>query len=110
MTISESELAALINDYKNCINLTQKYSNESEVIQLAYELQAGSYTEIALQQSEIHEKFCVEISTQINSFCNLSEQNSLLEVGIGEGNSILGISSFLISVENILELIYHFQD
>ena len=95
MTISESELAALINDYKNGINLTQKYSNESEVIQLAYELQAGSYTEIALQQSEIHEKFCVEISTQINSFCNLSEQNSLLEVGIGEGNSILGISSFL---------------
>ena len=95
MNINESMLNEMVEDFKNGINLTQKYGNDPETIEIAYELQSGSYTEVAKRDAEIHEKFFSEVANHINSFSDLSQISTLLEVGVGEGTSLLGISEKL---------------
>lgn len=91
MNINESMLDEMVEDFKNGINLTQKYGNDLEVIEIAYELQSGRYTEVAKRNAEIQDKFFSEVENHINSLSDQSKISSLLEVGVGEGNSLLGI-------------------
>ena len=75
--------------YKNGENVTNflrkkfnKLVNTSEIIELAYELQSGSYIESAQQNWQQEQLYAKEISNILNMYS--SDSDYLLDVGTGE--------------------------
>jgi len=81
-----------ISDYlKN--NNTQEYKS-SEIIELSYDLQSGSYSRAMQNQeyAELKNKLAGEIANKILSYC---KPGSILETGIGEGTTLSGVLKHL---------------
>ena len=75
--------------YKNNLNVTdylKKYlkvkNNNSEIIEIAYDLQAGSYIESTIKNWAYREKFTAELASELNKF--LLPHSTLLDIGSGE--------------------------
>lgn len=92
------ELQAL---YQQGVNITQLLKNEQglhrntdEIIEVAYDLQAGSYISSLdnAQFSEYNELYTSEIANTILSLC---EPVSILEAGVGEATTLSGVMRFL---------------
>jgi ubiquinone/menaquinone biosynthesis C-methylase UbiE len=75
------------------IYLREKYgtTNIPEIIEISYDLQAGSYTELMKnpEHKKWREESCTELAKTIELYC--SNYNSILEAGIGEGQHLSGI-------------------
>jgi ubiquinone/menaquinone biosynthesis C-methylase UbiE len=64
--------------------------NTKEIIEISYDLQAGSYT-AALRKKDVAErkaKYCAEIVKTIQSLC---QPRSVLEAGVGEATTYSGV-------------------
>jgi ubiquinone/menaquinone biosynthesis C-methylase UbiE len=64
--------------------------NTKEIIEISYDLQAGSYTK-ALNEKDVAERkkrYCVEIVKTIRSLC---QPQSILEAGVGEATTYSGV-------------------
>jgi hypothetical protein len=82
--ISETKLA-----YKNGKNITELlrsqkniYSNTSEIIEIAYDLQAGSYIEHTLNNPTLAEAYTTELASILDN--QITKTDSLLDIGTGE--------------------------
>jgi len=83
--------------YNKGINITQFLreeqslkQNSREIIEIAYDLQAGSYVE-AMQRPEVvaHKRdYTLEIANMIRSLC---DPTSILEAGVGEATTLSGV-------------------
>ena len=60
---------------------------------IAYDLQAGSYTEYARANPEDKEKWCAQLSEQIRTV--LPKGGTVLEVGVGEATTLAGVVKLL---------------
>jgi ubiquinone/menaquinone biosynthesis C-methylase UbiE len=88
------ELQALYKQGKNIIQLLREEQglqhNTEEIIEIAYDLQAGSYI-AAMENTEMAEhrkNYSLEIATTILSLC---KPTSILEAGIGEATTLSGV-------------------
>ena len=82
-----SELKDLYKRGENISNYLRKgnQNNTQESILISYDLQAGSYTRYTkLAKKEVfYEEYTLAIANIIN---NLGKFESILEIGVGEGN------------------------
>ncbi len=74
-------------------------SNAFTSIQLAYDLQAGSYTQAST--TPVGAKFREAFGKRLASFLPDARYESVLDAGTGEGTSILPLLSYLKDVSNI---------
>lgn len=87
--------------YNQGINITQKMredagleQNTDEIIELAYELQTGSYIQ-AMERPEIcriKQEYSYELAKTITGLC---QPASILEAGVGEGTALSGVLKHL---------------
>lgn len=67
--------------------------NEPLLIELSYDLQAGSYIENVKANRSFHNSWCTQLSDILEPFCNYN--SSILELGVGDGTTFHGILSNL---------------
>jgi ubiquinone/menaquinone biosynthesis C-methylase UbiE len=79
-----SNITALLREQKNTKD------NTSEIIEIAYDLQAGKYTEFAEQNKSYLSRYAEEISGLIQD--HITPNDTLLDVGTGESTTL----SFLV--------------
>jgi SAM-dependent methyltransferase len=84
-------LKSMINDYRAGVNLTKKYGSTLDTLEVAYELQSGEYTRIAKENKTSQQLIFAEITRHTKSLVQIDCLDSFLEIGIGEGNSFLGL-------------------
>lgn len=63
--------------------------NSSEIIEISYDLQAGSYIEKARQNPQHYQAYCSELASHLNKYVH--QEDSLIEIGCGEATTTLGI-------------------
>jgi ubiquinone/menaquinone biosynthesis C-methylase UbiE len=107
MELSKKELKELIigmkqaySEGKNAMdfarNVLNKYSvsnNHKMAILIAYDLQAGTYIEIARKNYDFTKSWCRQLASLINPI--FPNQGSLLEVGVGEATTLKGVIEIL---------------
>ncbi|AFY36534.1 Methyltransferase type 11 [[Leptolyngbya] sp. PCC 7376] len=88
------------NIYRNQGNITEFLretldlsENSPEIIEIAYDLQAGSYVQHIKKNPSQNHAYCEEIAKHIEPFL---EEDSLLEVGCGEATTTFGVIQNLI--------------
>ena len=64
-------------------------TNTPEIIEISYDLQAGSYIENISKNYDHHHKYCSEIASHIDKYLNKGD--SLIEIGCGEATTMLGV-------------------
>ena len=64
-------------------------SNQVDAIQVAYDLQAGSYIEFAKADMERSKKWCKQAATILSNL--VKKDSTLLEVGCGEATTLQGV-------------------
>jgi ubiquinone/menaquinone biosynthesis C-methylase UbiE len=69
--------------------------NTPEIIEISYDLQAGSYVEQALKKPTQKRNYCGELAGYLDKY--LSNNDSLLEIGCGEATTTSGIFQSLIN-------------
>lgn len=78
---------------ENISNFLRDYLNESEntdqIIEIAYNLQAGSYVEFYKENKILMQKCCIEIASILDRY--LENDDILLDVGSGENTTITDI-------------------
>ena len=79
-----------IIEYLNTFN--HGLNNIDEDIMISYDFQAGTYIKLYREDSESIRKFCRKIADEILKLGNF---NSLLEVGVGEGTTLMPVLSML---------------
>ena len=62
---------------------------QSTVIELAYDLQAGSYVDRVADRPEMSNRWCRQVANELEPF--LATPSSLLEVGVGEATTLCGV-------------------
>ena len=72
----------------------QLKTNSKEVIEIAYELQAGSYVDEFKKNKKIYNNYISEISACLNK--NLDSYDSILDIGSGEATILTGVTNNLI--------------
>ena len=84
-------IVELHEEYKNVHELLRSEFGvvEKDMIELAYDLQAGSYIENTKKKPEYYEKISSEISEIINKY----KPDSILEAGCGELTTLHGIQT-----------------
>lgn len=82
--------------YKNSGNISKFLreqfnlkDNTPEIIEIAYDIQAGSYVDGMRKNPERHEKYCSELASYLEKY--VDSQTSLMEVGCGESTNTFGI-------------------
>jgi len=99
LTMSEAKLLQSIKNlkefYDKGVNIskylreTLNSENTPEIIEMAYDLQAGTYCEYYKEKPEIranYEKISIELAERIKHY--VIEPSSILEAGIGEGQAL----------------------
>lgn len=82
----------MIQDFKNGLNLTEKFGASISTIEVAYELQSGEYTLAARRDKALQDRFFDEVSEVLLELIpNLSSFNKWLDVGIGEGTGFAAL-------------------
>jgi hypothetical protein len=71
-----------------------------EVIELAYDLQAGSYTKIAISDPELLKRYALELSELCND--HLADHDIILDCGAGELTTLSALSQHLPSSSQLL--------
>ena len=84
--------------YAQKLNITkllseQKDLNREEVIEIAYDIQSGSYTEIAIRSPERLQRYAKEINEISNKY--ISDHDIILDCGAGELTTISALSQHL---------------
>ena len=84
------------NIYKNSGNISDFLrssllldKNTAEVIEISYDLQAGSYVHQVLQNPEQYHSYCTELASYLDKY--LDKADSLIEVGCGEATTTSGV-------------------
>ncbi len=68
-------------------------NNSKEIIEIAYELQAGSYVNEFKKNKQIYVSYINEISAYLNE--NLDSHDSILDIGCGEATTLTGLTNNL---------------
>jgi len=94
MELSADLLRRIHTAYELGINLTELLKNEgmpldSQVIEIIYDLQAGSYTKYLKENNKSAEKFTTEVVQVIQPY--ILSGSSLLDAGTGEATSLISI-------------------
>jgi len=63
--------------------------NTPEIIEISYDLQAGSYVQQTRKNPDLHHAFCAEIAGYLDKY--LDTKDSLIEVGCGEATTMFGV-------------------
>lgn len=95
MKLSELRKRYLLGDNISKLLAGDKGINSESNIEIAYELQAGSYSKLALENSIFFDSYTKEISDIITSNADLDAGCWLLDAGTGEMTSLSGILRFL---------------
>lgn len=68
--------------------------NTREIIEISYDIQAGSYTEAMSNEKSFRKKeeYCAEVSKKILKLCR---PDSILEAGVGEATTLSGVLNFI---------------
>lgn len=104
MNLSKTDYYALIGKasikYKAGANVTQFFreqlhlnSNTPEIIEVAYDLQAGSYIQAVQNNPSHYQAYTSELAEYISQY--LTPNDRLLEVGCGEATTMVGIIQHL---------------
>lgn len=82
---------------KNITNFLRKKknvkNNSKEIIEVAYELQAGSYVKEYMGNKKLYDNYIEEISIYLNK--NLKINDSILDIGCGEATTLTGVTNKL---------------
>jgi ubiquinone/menaquinone biosynthesis C-methylase UbiE len=94
MKFTPKQFNELKNSYNSGLNLTELVSNWSlpidfETISIIYDLQAGTYTNHAFQNTRYIEIFTSEIVNVLSKYLN--NEMSVLDCGTGEGTTFIPI-------------------
>lgn len=97
--LTPKEIKKLYEQGKNISSILREekgiLQNTEEIIEISYELQTGSYI-AAFEDTEMAkyiEEYTEEIAKTITSLCDLT---SILEAGVGEGTTLVGVLKKLI--------------
>lgn len=82
--------------------LSQKIPVDFDVIELLYDLQAGTYTAFALKNENFYKSFSEEISIHLEPFLNA--QSSILDCGTGEANTFIPLLKRFPNLSKILAI------
>lgn len=105
MNLSKTDYYSLVKEallkYKSGANITQFFreklqlnTNTPEIIEIAYDLQSGSYIQ-AVQKNPFHyQAYTSELAGYISQY--LTQNDTLLEVGCGEATTTVGVVQNLI--------------
>lgn len=92
--LTPRQLKALYEQGKNISEILREEMevdyNTKEIIEISYDLQAGSYTS-ALRQRDVKdrkERYCAEIVKTVHTLC---KPRSILEAGVGEATTYAGV-------------------
>ena len=75
-------------------------SNTPEIIELVYELQAGSYSHDALREPQLWDDFTSELATIVRPL--VSPNDVVLDIGTGEMTTLVGLANKCFSRENFI--------
>ena len=106
MNITKQQCYALVaqarESYKNGGNIAkflreslQLNENTPEIIEISYDLQAGSYIEYIRQNTPHYHNYCAEIASYLDK--HLDKDDSLLEIGCGEATTTFGVFQKLVN-------------
>jgi ubiquinone/menaquinone biosynthesis C-methylase UbiE len=96
--ITPRQLKALFKDGKNICEILRSEKgvakNTTEIIEISYDIQAGTYIEAMENPSvaEFKAQYALEIAKTIRSLCKPS---SILEAGVGEATTLSGVLKHL---------------
>jgi len=105
----------LLNLYNKGVNISSYLRketgisyNSSDIIEISYDLQTGSYIN-SLKDKKVatqKEKYCNEIANTIRSLCN---PKTILEAGVGEGTTLSGVIKNFTDKQNTKQSYYGFD-
>ena len=109
--LNHLDLVRARNAYDNGVNIIDALKSESgssintsSIIEIAYDLQAGSYIEHAKNNHEQHSAYTGELAKILSN--HIRNGDSLLDIGTGEMTTLTGV---LNSLNNIPKYIYAFD-
>ena len=96
-TFKYFDILTAVDAYKNGKNVTETLRlqkgldiNTSEIIEIAYDLQAGTYIELANGNAELELNYSSELSGIIQSY--MTSNDTLLDVGTGEITTLSSVA------------------
>ena len=109
MDITKRQYYALVSQaretYKNKGNISAFLResllldrNTPEIIEISYDLQAGSYVEQVRRDPLQHHNYCAELAVYLDKYLN--KDDSLLEIGCGEATTTFGVFQKLVNKPN----------